>query len=369
MSATNNGYYGVVFSAWWTSKTNRAVRTAHPDAQRLALYLMSAPNATMLGLYPLDLGEAMDHVGLCLPAIAQAFAVLKQIDFATYDAASEHVWVHEMAKYRLGLYLTPQLAAKDHKVKGAQSLYDRLEDNPFLGPFFKRYGKALRLKNPRRSAIRKPTPPDPNEALDGAATQSGLKPLLAASRAFKPVQKQVQVQVQVQDRTSTSRVRSSLGSRVHRTSRSTDADASELTQPVENSQPDEGFTHVYASGMATAVRDRDGGARSGPVRRLVRVGGTDQMPARAAPDRLPPPAAAVDRGDGGRGSRVRETLGAKTDQRAAAFARAAGDTDRGSAVAVSPPADRVRLGPRVGDEPDELVRLRATVRRAWGGSG
>jgi len=144
-----SSYYGIVFPEFWTGPTGKAIRTEGKDAQILALYLMTCRYATMIGLYRLLVDDVRAETGLAEKGLVRGFEALQRLVFADYDATSQHVWVREMAKYRLNLQRKSPLESDDNRVKGVQNLYDRLADNPFLGAFFDRYAKEIRLKRRR----------------------------------------------------------------------------------------------------------------------------------------------------------------------------------------------------------------------------
>lgn len=143
--------YGVTLDGWWEGKTGREVAAkGGKDAQILAWYLFKNPDDNMIGLYRARLVVMRERINtLTMPELLQAFAVLSICKFADYDTLSEYVWVRELAHYRLQLYKgTP--AATDNRVKGAQALYAKAQDNPFLEAFYRRYRTDLHISKPRR---------------------------------------------------------------------------------------------------------------------------------------------------------------------------------------------------------------------------
>lgn len=145
-----SSYYGIVFPEFWTGPTGRAIREqGGKDGQVLALYLMSCRHATMIGLYRLLMADIRHETGLGEKGVARGFDVLARLDFADYDTRTEHVWVREMAKFRLGLQKKSPLESSDNRIKAVQNLYDKLAENPFLSPFYDRYKKEVRLQGRR----------------------------------------------------------------------------------------------------------------------------------------------------------------------------------------------------------------------------
>ncbi len=143
--------YGILLNGFWDGDTGRQIaRAGGCAAQLVAVYLMQNPDANMIGLYPVRLAVIQNRIEtLSAKAIRKAVGTLSDVGFADYDLATEHVWVREMAKFRLGLH-RQALKKDDNRVKGAQALYRNARPNPFLSQFFKRYRKDLHLSEPRR---------------------------------------------------------------------------------------------------------------------------------------------------------------------------------------------------------------------------
>jgi hypothetical protein len=93
--------YGKVSPQFWTGRTGRAIRAAGPDAQIVALYLMTAPGASMTGLYYLPVQTIAYETGLPLQGASKGLASLSEVGFAEYDAENEVVWVREMAAHQI----------------------------------------------------------------------------------------------------------------------------------------------------------------------------------------------------------------------------------------------------------------------------
>jgi len=143
-------HYGILLPEFWDGSTGRALAAAGgAQAQLVALYLTSNRDANMIGLYHCRLAIMRERIGtLTTEAIARALAACHEAGFAEYDLATEHVWVREMAKFRLQLQNGP-IHRKDKRATAATRLFDRLDPNPFLLPFFKRYRADLHLSKPR----------------------------------------------------------------------------------------------------------------------------------------------------------------------------------------------------------------------------
>jgi hypothetical protein len=257
-----SSYYGVVFPEFWTGETGRVIQASGgKDAQLTALYLMSCRYATMIGLYPLPVRDIRHETGIGQKGLVRAFTVLSSARFADYDARTEHVWVREMAKFRLGLQVKA-LESKDNRVLGIQRLYDRLTENPFLEPFFDRYAKELHLRGKRRSGR-------PAEPLLDMVPCKGLRSPLQASDQDQSTGIRDQVQ----------------GSEIRDQRTGNREDLPPLSRrPVKNlskiQTPEDGHAipATKTRGVAAALRDRTRPARTGSSQRRRGMESADPRP-------------------------------------------------------------------------------------------
>jgi hypothetical protein len=145
--------YAKVSPQFWIGSTGKRLRQAGLDAQVVAMYLLTAPNSNMLGLFYLPLVVVAHETGLSTEGVSKGLRSCIEAQFCDYDEASEMVWVYEMASYQIG----DQLAAGDKQCKGVQNAYDALPQNPFLTAFYARYRAAFHLTKAR--GIPPSTPP------------------------------------------------------------------------------------------------------------------------------------------------------------------------------------------------------------------
>ena len=138
--------YGKVGPKFWIGATGKLLRAQGAQAQLVALYLMTSPHANMLGLYYVSIGTIAHETGLGFEGASEGLRRSIEAGFCSYDEASEMVWVHEMAAYQIAEKLSP----KDNQVKSVQKEYDELLANPFLEPFFEKYGAAFCMSNCRK---------------------------------------------------------------------------------------------------------------------------------------------------------------------------------------------------------------------------
>ena len=139
--------YAKVSPQFWIGTTGKAIRASGSDAQIVALYLLTSPHATMLGLYYLPMLYIAHETGRGIEGASEGLKRCMEAAFCSYDEASEMVWVHEMAAYQIAGQLSPN----DKRCAGIQNDYDKLPGNAFLKAFFDRYKAAFHLTRPRES--------------------------------------------------------------------------------------------------------------------------------------------------------------------------------------------------------------------------
>src|SRR5712691_9913828 len=127
--------YGKVAPQFWIGETGRQLRALGCAVQVVALYLLTCPHASMIGLYYLPLSVLLHETGLTPEAASQAFASLASVGFAYYDAASEMVWIPEMARFQIG----EALKSGDKRIKAINKDYHAVPKNPFLSAFWDKY--------------------------------------------------------------------------------------------------------------------------------------------------------------------------------------------------------------------------------------
>ncbi|WP_241065489.1 hypothetical protein [Achromobacter insuavis] len=169
--------YAKVGPQFWSGRTGRALKKEGPEAVIVAMYLMTCQHATMLGLYYLNPSYITADTGLTMEGAMKGLRSACEVGFCRFDEDSMVVWVVEMARYQIA----GQLEAKDNRCKGIQREYDGLPENPYLTPFFEKYGAAFHMTSKRSS------------------DRPEVSPFQAPS---KPLRSQEQEQEQEQDKNS-----------------------------------------------------------------------------------------------------------------------------------------------------------------------
>jgi hypothetical protein len=146
---------------FWIGETGRKLR-GHPEAQIVAAYLISAPSATMIGLYYLPIMLIAHETGLPFEGASKGLRRASEAGFCDYDESAEVVWVYEMARFQIGDELQP----KDNRCVSIQKAYDETPKNKFLPAFYEKYAAAYHLKSPR---LNEPKPKGLRRGFEGAS--------------------------------------------------------------------------------------------------------------------------------------------------------------------------------------------------------
>src|SRR5690625_1529766 len=137
--------YGKVSPQFWIGETGKKLRAAGPEAQVVALYLMTCPHSNMIGMYYLPVMYMAHETGLGMEGANKGIQRAIEAGFCSYDEASEVVFVHEMAKFQIADELKPT----DKRCKGVQNEYDSVPENPFLSMFYEKYSTAYHMSKNR----------------------------------------------------------------------------------------------------------------------------------------------------------------------------------------------------------------------------
>lgn len=135
--------YGKVSAQFWVGKTGRALR-GNPEAQIVALYLMTSPHSNMIGVFHCPLAYIAHETGLPFEGASKGLQRLIEGQFCTYDEESETVWVHEMAKFQIG----DALKAGDNQCKAIQKAVDNIAETRIRLAFAAKYAEAFHLSVP-----------------------------------------------------------------------------------------------------------------------------------------------------------------------------------------------------------------------------
>ena len=158
--------YGMVSPRFWIGKTGKALRK-NPYAQRVALYLMTAPSSEMTGVFYCPLSTILNDVGSpsegasldyegALASVKGALEILRSLDFCVFDAESDFVFVKEMAHWQIAEKLKPS----DKRVKGVQKYVESMPE-PLRTWFIERYNDDFSLGFTTKSEEKEQAPSKP----------------------------------------------------------------------------------------------------------------------------------------------------------------------------------------------------------------
>lgn len=133
--------YGKVSPQFWIGKTGKALR-GNAEAQILALYLMTSPHANMIGVYHCPIAYMAHETGLTIEGSSKALQSLIEIDFCTFDADDEYVFVHQFALHQVG----ESLSTTDKRCKGVENELAKVPKNQCWQAFRARYAVPYNLQ-------------------------------------------------------------------------------------------------------------------------------------------------------------------------------------------------------------------------------
>lgn len=89
--------YEKVSPEFWNGETGKALH-GNPEAQVLAMYLLTSPHVTTTGIYPCSVLYMAIETGLSIKSVYGALTRLAEVGFCWYDEASDHVSLLGMAE-------------------------------------------------------------------------------------------------------------------------------------------------------------------------------------------------------------------------------------------------------------------------------
>ena len=133
--------YSRISCTFWTRGSGKALR-GDADAQRVALYLFSAPGGNMIGLFHLALPTLCHEIGIEPRAARKALATLARLEIAHYDEADELVYLPTGPQAQLGkLPLSPA----DKRISAVAALVAPFRGHRFHASFLFRWAEPLCL--------------------------------------------------------------------------------------------------------------------------------------------------------------------------------------------------------------------------------
>ena len=176
--------YGKVSPQFWIGETGKLLR-GNPEAQVLALYLMTNPHATMTGVFHCPVIYMAHETGLSMEVASKGLARLIEVGFCEYDEASESVFVVNMAAYQIDDSLKPD----DKRVLGLRKEVAKMIPARFQHRFVEVYGLRFHLtkQGENNSPSQAPSKPLPSQEQEQEQEQDKtLSPTALSASTEKP---------------------------------------------------------------------------------------------------------------------------------------------------------------------------------------
>jgi hypothetical protein len=180
--------YGKVSPRFWTGESGRAMR-GKPNVQVVAMYLITAPGANMIGLFYLPMVLIAHETGMSETEAKGALDTLSRLGVAHYDHHQEIVWVPEMARHQID----DELRGGDKRKGGVLRELEPFLRHPFAADFLAKYGEAFQVPE----AFAKRASATPSKGL-----QDSAQPLRSQDQDQDQDQEQEQEQDQDQSQSS-----------------------------------------------------------------------------------------------------------------------------------------------------------------------
>lgn len=181
--------YAKVTPQFWLGGTGKALR-GDREAQLVALYLMTSPHATMIGVFHCPVMYIAHETGLSIEGASKGLQRVIEEGFCTFDHDRELVWVHEMARFQISDELKP----KDNQVQSVRRAFLQIPECQIRRGFHARYKAAFHLPDIEESgaddqgAMKGLATPfeAPSKPGAGAGSGSGVLPLSVDSGCAQP---------------------------------------------------------------------------------------------------------------------------------------------------------------------------------------
>jgi len=145
--------YGTISPQFWLGKTGKALR-GKPEAQLVALYLMTSPHATAIGIYHCPVLYMAHETGLPFEGASKGLQSLIEAGFCQFDDETEEVFVVNMATYQVGDALDP----KDKRCIWVVKELEKVGSKRLAAAFYAIYSVAYRLPKKTFSTPEKVSP-------------------------------------------------------------------------------------------------------------------------------------------------------------------------------------------------------------------
>jgi len=123
--------------ATWKQNGFKKIVSNGPETALAALYIISAPNGNMTGVYEMTKFDLQRHTGISDSQANESLRHLCDIGFCEYDHDEQYIWEKGAIQRHLGKCASPQ------QLKGIINNFVRLqeEDAPFVQSAFELFTK------------------------------------------------------------------------------------------------------------------------------------------------------------------------------------------------------------------------------------
>lgn len=132
--------YAQIVPTFWTRGSGKQLR-GDPLAMLIALYAMTCPSSTMVGIYYLPIPTLAHETGSTVEGAREALRRVEEVGIAYYDDETEMIWVPEMARYQIGETLTP----RDNRKAAVIRALRQVGKHRFARAFHEKYREAYGL--------------------------------------------------------------------------------------------------------------------------------------------------------------------------------------------------------------------------------
>ncbi len=176
--------YGTVCPAFWRGQTGKEIRAMGQAAQLVSVYLITAPDSNLIGLYYLPLLLLAHETNCTVEEARQVLTALADLHWAYYDLQTETVWIRNMAFYQV----TEEVKPTDKRWPAIVRELASYDKSPFFRPFLDLYGEPFHLQGAFEPASETGASPSqgPSKGLRRAQrkrTQAPCKPLASPLQA------------------------------------------------------------------------------------------------------------------------------------------------------------------------------------------
>ena len=152
--------YSTVSPKFWIGETGKKLR-GNPEAQVLALYLMTSPHANMIGVFHCPVLYMAHETGLGMEGASKALTSLIEAGYCSYEESSETVFVHRMAAFQIAEQIKPT----DKRAGWVVKEWQNISSSAIRAEFYAIYSEVFNLpkQGEKPSPFQAPSKPLPSQ--------------------------------------------------------------------------------------------------------------------------------------------------------------------------------------------------------------